>query len=73
MNEENGDSMRNCKEQTYGLVRFEKKKRIRRKEDRRKMITSFSMQANGCSYEDYKHANYGNGDGTPAEEISFTI
>jgi len=37
------------------------------------MITSFSMQANGCSYEDYKHANYGNGDGTPAEEISFTI
>jgi hypothetical protein len=37
MTEESGDSVRNCEEQTYGLVHFEKK-RIPRKEDPRKMV-----------------------------------
>lgn len=35
------------------------------------MITSFFIQANRSSYEDYQHAKYWNGDGTPAEEISL--
>jgi hypothetical protein len=35
MSEENGDSVRNCEEQTYGLVRFEKKRTNRKKEPRK--------------------------------------
>jgi len=35
------------------------------------IFTSFFIQANRSSYEDHKHANYGNGDGTPIEEISL--
>jgi len=33
------------------------------------MITSFFIEANRSRYKDYKQANHGNGDGTPAEEI----
>jgi hypothetical protein len=37
------------------------------------MITSFFIQTNRSSYEDYKHAHHRNGDRTPAVGISLLL
>ena len=45
MSEENGDALRNCEEQTYGLVRFEKK-RIHRNENPKQMAHDYVIFQN---------------------------